>query len=87
MYLRKSQVEFEHSVKSKRSNCLIQAVVRYVKSYPHGKIGYDYNSPNRSISFYCNVNKEKQFRFRRIKEKNNTNKFFFKGKVVIIKIK
>lgn len=74
------------------SNCLIQAVRIAIVNFPKARVSYDHNSPSGRVSFYCNVALEgggvAQYRFRRVKTiKNNTNKYLFKGTVIIVKLK
>ena len=58
------------------SNCLIEAL-RQKWNHPEGKIGYDYNSPSGSISFYFELNGER-IRFRRkLRRYGNKGKFLF----------
>ena len=60
------------------SNCLIEAL-RQKWNHPEGKIGYDYNSPSGSISFYFELNGER-IRFRRkLRRYGNKGKLLFLG--------
>lgn len=62
----------------KRSNCLIEAI-RNKWNHPEGKIGFDFNSPSGSISFYFDLNGER-IRFRRkLRRHGNKGKLLFLG--------
>lgn len=71
-----------------KSNCFFQAIIVFFKFFPNGRIGYDFNSPTRWISFYCDVNKTDRYRFRRkiIRRKKNSSKILFIGHTVIEKL-
>ena len=72
----------QSNIKLKRSNCLIEAIRVWLR-YKNSKIGYDFNSPTRWISFYCDT-KDGRHRFRRkIMRKGNKNKLLFIGYNVI----
>lgn len=69
-----------------RSNCLIESFKLWIRNPFKRKIGYDYNSPSGTISFYCRI-EDIEYRFRRkIFRNKNKSKIFFLGYRVSNKI-
>lgn len=63
----------------KKSNCLIESIKLWIQSPFKRKIGFDFNSPSQSISFYCIIENRK-YRFRRkIFRRGNKSKILFIG--------
>jgi hypothetical protein len=70
-----------------KSNCLIQSLIVNFKHFPNGRVNFDFNSPSRSISFYCDVKGVGRFRFRRkIMAHGNKSKLLFLGYTYIEKL-
>lgn len=75
-----------NNMKTIKSNCLIEAIKLKIKN-PSGTIGYDFNSPSGSISFYF-IDENYIYRFRRNRKiKHNNSKIYFEGYRVLTPIK
>lgn len=68
--------------KTKYSNCLIEAI-RVRLSIKASRIGFDFNSPSRWISFYCDTEFGRHRFRRKIQRKGNKNKLLFRGYNII----
>lgn len=69
--------------KLKLSNCLIEAILIRVR-FKYSCIGFDFNSPSRSISFYCDtVLGRHRFRRKIFRHGGNKNKLLFIGYNII----